>query len=212
MRDAQCQEGEVLGYPPPNDFIPNKDPVINKLDLEEPANPTLIRGKTEEEELAQSKVWFKQDDSFNQPFVWARVRLLTTDCDFSRTPKSLIFFSLWNHLMKECMREENYMSGLAGSSLITLQFPDYFGFQLVCYNFSHKIVIDKLFKQVYSFQPTEQYFNSTKNIFVRSLSNKELGEPYELIEELKGRILLTRPMTTEQLVNAIKSMSFEEFN
>jgi len=32
------------------------------------------------------------------------------------------------------------------------------------------------------------------------LSNKELGEPYELVEELKGRILKSKSMTNEALI------------
>ena len=67
--------------------------------------------------------------------------------------------------MNEGIREELYMANMAQASFQTLQYSCYFGFQLFCYNFSHKALFSKLLSQVKDFEPTEQFFDSTKSLF-----------------------------------------------
>lgn len=53
----------ALGVPTPNHFMPSPENLkCLKLDLESPAVPKLISEEPE--------VWFKQDDSFNQPIIY----------------------------------------------------------------------------------------------------------------------------------------------
>lgn len=58
-----------LGYPPENTFIP-ENPIEKKkprADDEKPAPPTLISNTP--------KVWFKQDDSFDHPFIKLHLKI-----------------------------------------------------------------------------------------------------------------------------------------
>jgi secreted Zn-dependent insulinase-like peptidase len=64
LSSASSQKGETLGFPPPNDFVPNQSPVEKKADhATNSTNPVLIRGNDSDSDL--SKVWFRQDDKFD---------------------------------------------------------------------------------------------------------------------------------------------------
>jgi len=63
-------QDENLSHPPPNLFVPKDDLIEKKLPTpEKPATPELIR------QDPSSEIWFKQDDSFPQPFIWAKVKV-----------------------------------------------------------------------------------------------------------------------------------------
>lgn len=98
-------EGEKLSHPPPNLFVPREDLIEKKLPTPEtPAKPKLIKQEP------SSEIWFKQDDSFPQPFIWAKVKVSTTDCDFPATNSSQWFVTMWESMLKESTRELTYMA------------------------------------------------------------------------------------------------------
>lgn len=65
---------EKIGYPPENLFIPTKLDIKKRpriLDQEEPTLPSRI--------CSSPLVWFKQDDTFEQPFTFCDIKIETTD-------------------------------------------------------------------------------------------------------------------------------------
>ena len=58
--------------------------------------------------------WFKQDDTFDQPFVWSRVEILCSDIDIKKDLYGKAFIILWIEMIKENCRETNYNASEAG--------------------------------------------------------------------------------------------------
>ena len=73
---------------------------------EEPGKPKMIKGGNPNE----SEVWFKQDDSFDQPYVWAKVSLLCNDVNFPENRALKAFIVMWLKMLDEEVRELNYMA------------------------------------------------------------------------------------------------------
>ena len=56
----------------------------------------------------ESELWFKQDDQFDQPYVWAKVSLLCNDANFPENKEMKPFISMWLKMVDEEIRELNY--------------------------------------------------------------------------------------------------------
>lgn len=70
-------DGVQLGYPPANDFIPKQDLIAKKkdrTDADSASVPSLLTNNN-----SSTKIWFKQDDTFNQPVVSCKLLLKTLD-------------------------------------------------------------------------------------------------------------------------------------
>ena len=100
--------GEKLDYPPVNKYIP-KQLIEKKVFRPEGKDPSLPLKISE-----NPAIWFKQDDTFNQPFTYCELKVETTDCLYPLTPLSHVFSSLWNSCLSEALREIGYLAELAG--------------------------------------------------------------------------------------------------
>ena len=63
--------------------------------------------------MGQSEVWFKQDDEFDQPYVWANVNIVTNDEMFPLNSKMQVFKMFWIKLLNEFSRELKYNADMA---------------------------------------------------------------------------------------------------
>ena len=82
------QPDENLAYAAQNEFIPRMVPTSQRVPSSEDGiigKPRLIQ---ECGEALESEVWFKQDDSFDHPYVFAKVKICTNDLNFPRTVDS----------------------------------------------------------------------------------------------------------------------------
>ena len=75
------EEGMKLDFAPPNHYMPEIDNLKNmkkqRDDPEKPGVPKLLANDTNFE------IWFKQDDTFDQPYIWINAKILTNDCNFA---------------------------------------------------------------------------------------------------------------------------------
>jgi hypothetical protein len=55
-----------------------------------------------------NSVWFKQDDTFDQYFVWTKVKISTSDLGFTSDPLATTFFYFWQSMLNQHLREVNY--------------------------------------------------------------------------------------------------------
>lgn len=58
-------------------------------------------------------MWYKKDDTFKMPKVVTKLKIYTNDCLFTQKPESRVFAHVWNEVVKEHLREFNYMADLA---------------------------------------------------------------------------------------------------
>ena len=75
-------DSEPIGYPPVNEFIPKT--LIEKKRARDPDSKPECPKKIFESPI----VWFKQDDSFDQPVTYCQIKMLTTDQLYPQTPLS----------------------------------------------------------------------------------------------------------------------------
>lgn len=72
------KEGELLAYSPPNIFIPDSPVTPLKANRKNPN----IASNPEKIEHGESTVFFKQDDSYDQPIVLVFVKIYCNDNNF----------------------------------------------------------------------------------------------------------------------------------
>ena len=104
--NALPKEDELLDYPPPNVHVPSRIPQAFKAARNDDSpigKPTQLRGAFTGN--PESEVWFKQDDQFEQPYVYAKVQLETNDLMFPVRVESHVFVSIWQEMLKEHIRE-----------------------------------------------------------------------------------------------------------
>jgi hypothetical protein len=86
-----------LGNAPPNKFMPSPDKIKSmKVDRPENGKAALpIKHSSDNWCL-----WFKQDDTFDQPLVKAACFIYTRDCGYPDTLKSILLAKLWKKCLK----------------------------------------------------------------------------------------------------------------
>lgn len=98
-----------LDYPPKNEFIPNLEDLQNlKVERKEKQTPKLILDKP------GTKLFFKQDDTFDQPLIYASANVYVEDAGYPKTTMGYVYAIMWNQMFYGSMREDNYMASLAG--------------------------------------------------------------------------------------------------
>lgn len=114
-----------MGNAPPNYFMPKK------------LEPLMAKGNSKPKRVYSDdnlSLFFKQDDSFSQPFVELRCKISTNDCDFPLTTESLLFSMMWVNMLNESHRELNYMASLAGITSQIVPRSDHILFTMSSYN------------------------------------------------------------------------------
>ena len=96
----------VFDYPPKNNFIPYNIQNL-KSDAKEEFKLVNIEG------IQNCKVWYKRDDSYEQPKINTRMVLRTADLNHNTDAKSKIFKKLWVDMIDENIREISYFANLA---------------------------------------------------------------------------------------------------
>jgi len=83
-RTVMPEADEKLGNAPPNKFMPKPENLINmkkaRVDESKGAIPELVTTSTDPYE-----VWFKQDDTFDQPLISIKAKIVTNDGNFPQT-------------------------------------------------------------------------------------------------------------------------------
>ena len=166
---ALPKPGEDLDLAPENIFIP-KELKLKNAPLPADGNPglpRLILGDKPNE----SKVWFKQDDQFKQPYVFAVVKIFSTDNEYPQNIAAKVFLSLWQTMFNEHTRELKYTAQVAGILYEMTSSKDSFGFKLLGYNDSYYKFFAEIFKEIKSFQPTKSFYEDKRTSVMRSFKN-----------------------------------------
>ena len=78
-----------MGYPPRNLAMPSELAPL-KNTLKSKPKPMKVPFSNPDMDL-----FFKQDDTFDQPKVEIRCKIMCSDCDFPSTTESLLFSMMW---------------------------------------------------------------------------------------------------------------------
>ena len=106
-----------------------------------------------------AKVWFKQDDKFDQPLIWAKARITTTDNSFPFEKNARCFLTLWITMLNESLRETTYMAQLGDNHYHLMEGYDSVVLQFHAYNDpNYLMAAQSILEQFKSFAPEAQNF------------------------------------------------------
>ncbi|CDW84143.1 insulin-degrading enzyme [Stylonychia lemnae] len=197
-----------LGLPPRNEFIPqqlNEIKILRDLENTKPAFPMKIS--------ENPQVWFKQDDTFDQPFLQVNMKLQTYDCAYPVTALSQMFIVLWKACLLEFNRELSYMGSLAGIGESNGLSMEYLSWTIFSYN---DVVVTKYIaetlKSLQNYDVTKEIFEDIKNLKIRSYENSLKSEPYQRIDSKLYTLIMKNNLDIPELLKALKEeLDFETF-
>lgn len=139
------EERMKLGNAPKNVFMPKAENLkCMKIKREEGSKPGIPEKISTENNF---EIWFKQDDSFDQPFVSIEGEIQTGDCGFPLKTESRVMSSFWRFCFDEHMREISYMADLAGNS-VNYGFGESLKFSHMAYNDNVEKYLQEFLSQV----------------------------------------------------------------
>ena len=109
LHDEESKNESTFAYLLKNEFIPYNIQYL-KSDSKQEFRELEISNPN------HCKVWYKQDDEYEQPKINVKVVFRTLDLKHREDPKSKIFKSMWASLVRENLREISYCAELANIS------------------------------------------------------------------------------------------------
>ena len=163
-----------LDLPLENDFMPKRENLkyikIPREPDSKPGVPKQIRSFITD----SADIWFKQDDSFDQPFIYFYVRITTRDCGFPSDISSWVLTDIWTQMLDEAFRETEYQASLAGIHAQLMHSDEAVTIRYSSYNDMNggRNFIQKLAETLFDFQANKDYFYELKEKKLRAYSNQ----------------------------------------
>lgn len=88
--------------PIPNTLIPQDLSLLSKNDLPSKV-PNLLK-------VGSADLWYKKDDKFQIPKAFFSLNYITSELNFGRTLRSVVFRAIWFEVLEEHLREYKYMA------------------------------------------------------------------------------------------------------
>ena len=110
---------------------------------------------------------------------------------FPKTVASHMFIAMWQDMLQEHTRELKYMADMAGISFDQTRTLESLGFQLYCYNEAYEQFFAKVFRDVKNFNPTQEFFETSRLRRLRSMKNHKLSEPSQLVSQYFAESMYT---------------------
>eukprot|EP00347_Sterkiella_histriomuscorum_P004511 403360183 len=189
-----------LGYPPQNEFLPSvltEMKIPRDIENTKPAPP---------QKLSDSPLlWYKQDDTFDQPYVSVNLKFQTIDCQYPSSALSQIFISMWRSCLNEHLRELTYMGQLAGISVNTGLAMEHISWCVYGYNdINIARYISEVLKNIQNYDVTEQYFNNMKDLKIRAYENTQKTEPYQRFDHRLFTLIMKHNQDYPEILKALK--------
>jgi insulysin len=194
-----------LSYPLPNPYITTGHTLLD------PGTDKLPREILKNE---HSRAWHKQDSKYRVDKVQGQVMIYCNSCRFDTSAYCFSLAELWNKLLKETIREENYLAELSGlKNEIEI---DNHGVRITVNGFSEKFsrYFEYLVEKVAQFQPTEadhKFFDDAKSEFLLKLKNRFYSKPYEQAQRiLYDANLIGGYFNLHERIKAIENIEFQD--
>ena len=118
---------------------------------------------------------------------------------------------MWVRLLNEQIRELSYTARLAGISLNVTWNGENMGFMFFSYNEGYQSFFEEALKELQTFVPTKELFESKKTAFVTGMKNSLLGEPFNRLDDLRSMCLGNMTLSVEDLIQEAEKMTYESF-
>lgn len=201
-------ESEVkLGNPPENKFMPSPEN-IKSMKVDRPADGKAALPKCIKEE--GYNIWFKQDDTFDQPLVKIACFMYTRDGGYPDSLRSILLAKLWKKCLKQHVNDMADMAFQAGIKSNVSVTSKYIRLNYQCYNDKISEYLSYLFDNLHKCEMDQELFKNVVDKKIRTQKNILKGEPYSKIMMYFKRAVLGE-YTPEQLIETYNSISYEEF-
>ena len=85
------------------------------------------------------------------------------------------------------------------------------GFMFFSYNEGYQSFFEEALKELQTFVPTKELFESKKTAFVTGMKNSLLGEPFNRLDDLRSMCLGNMTLSVEDLIQEAEKMTYESF-
>lgn len=121
------------------------------------------------------------------------------------------FILMWVRLLNESTRELSYTAKQAGISLNVTWNGENMGFQFFSYNEGYQSFFGEALKELQTFVPSKELFESKKTAFITGLKNSLMGEPYNRLDDLRSMCLGNMTLSTEELIQEAENLTYDAF-
>ena len=157
-----------LYIPEPNPFIPED---VSVLSDNKQLKPKLIQSRE------GFNVWHMQDASFKGPQSSVYVNLRSNLNKLSAQNQVLI--EAWVNLLNDHLNSFSYPAALAGQSYSLYSHMRGIGIRLYGYRDKQDELLNKILKEIKSYEPTESQWQQTQQELKRAYQNALKKKPYE---------------------------------
>ncbi len=193
----------MLHLPRQNNYIP-KDLSVKKehMDKNTLKRPILI------DETENTKLWFKQDDTFLVPKGYVGITLRNPSLHAS--PKISAKSALFSDLVEDALSELKYEANLGGLSFTLC--PSFDGFHLKLFGYNEKVkpLFQEIMKKLKSLEVERDRFDMLKDKLLQCYTNFGLTAPYNQIGHYSHCLLNERTWNCDEKIAALKTVTFED--
>lgn len=195
-----------LGNAPPNKFMPSPDNLKSTKKERDASGKPGIPKLIENDKYA---LWFKQDDTFDQPIVKMICKIYTNDGGYPQTLRHLVLAKLWKKMLKQFVNEVSYMAQCAGIKANMSVTDEYLQFNYSAYNDKVTEYLKYYFGQFESFTMDETFFKNVVEKHIRTQKNRLKLEPYQRFLRYLKKVLFAEA-TPEDYIKEYEQVSFEQ--
>lgn len=198
---------EDFAIPPPNPFIPESLSLVSESKSKEegilPKLTTILSND-------QGAVYFAQDNIFHLPTLSLQFKILTPQVD-EGNPYKTVMADLYASALNTALISLSYPALQAGLNFNLTR--DDFGIGITVDGYSAKayVLLDKISQMMRELQFSEERFKIDKEELIQRYQNDILQSPLEASLVVLKSALCKKYALPEQLLNAIKKVSFESF-
>ncbi len=215
----QVPEGEVkpavrkrLGLPPPNAFIPARLGVKSQPLLPGPSEATGSTAVDIPRQIVQSertRVWFQQDQLFEQPrsHIYLRLKLPQVAQDTEGAAQAHLFAAL----VRDQLNEFTYPARLAGLSYDISANPRGLQVHIAGYSSRQGLLLNTLAEHVRRARFTPERFELLKTELMRDWRNNDKNSPYLVLLPQITRLHFDPYWSDRQLADALEARTFADF-
>jgi len=200
---SEAPRHEDHALPSPNEFIATdfeiKSPPSN---FKRNKHPFLI-SKTD-----MSRVWFKQDTTFNLPKSILKFYIMSPE-SYS-TPDCVNMSGLFVELLKDSLNEYAYDADIAGLSYSLSD--SFYGVMLEVngYNEKQKVFLEKIVNKIVNFEVDAKRFKIYKQKAVRKLKNFKAAQPYGHTSFYGSALKTDRWWLKHELADSLKNITYKQ--
>lgn len=130
---------------------------------------------------------------------------------FPQTVESHVFLACWQDMLREHNRELKYTAEMAGIQFAMNRNLESLAFTLFGYNQSYEKFYANVFRDVKNFEPSREFFETSKQRSLRNLRNWGLAEPSQRLGTHEQELMYTDFPTITEMRTTFEALTYDKF-